>query len=358
MFRLLLASLLLIKSCDAQVTVSPKYVGKIPSELSESSGLVITHNNLLWSHNDSGDDPILYGFDTSGQLLDTAYVSGAMNIDWEGLAYDRAGERLFVGDFGNNGNDRQDLKIYMFGWDGLQRTTPVRTLSYSYPDQTTFPANANFDMEGVFYLADSLYLFSKNKLFGGTGYSKIYQLPTDSGYHVATLLDSIQTGTPITGADISPDGKRVLLMSYGKMILFYNYPGPAFWKGDRLDIGIPLAQTEAVAFASNTELFFTNEQRNLFKVDIDQVLGTKGQEDDRGFMLYPNPSSGWAVLKGNSHFYGSCEIVGIEGQVLHSQPLDLEINQIQLANLPKGSFLLRVLNKNGQPIWTTHLNHF
>lgn len=355
MYRVILAGLIFIKSCDAQVSVNPRFVTNLPSTLNESSGLVMTHTNLWWSHNDSGGDAELYGFDTLGNLVKTVPVPGAANVDWEDLAYDPAG-RLFVGDFGNNNNDRQDLVIYWFDWDGQSVTGPVNELHFSYPDQTSFPASANFNMEAFFYRQDSLFLFSKNKTTGGTGYSKIYRLPVDTGTLVAELLDSIQTGPPVTSADISPDGEKVLLMSYGKMILFYNFTGSSFWQGDRLDMGIPLSQSESIAFASNTSVYFTNEQRGFFEVDLDQAIGSKKLNKDRGFLIYPNPADGWTLLQVPDIINAtSVKLINNAGQIVLEQVISTSNQLIPTNNLVPSNYLMSVLNKNGQPVWTTHL---
>ena len=45
------------------------------SELTESSGIAEL-NGQLWTHNDSGDQPRLFAFDLSGQLLAQVTVSG------------------------------------------------------------------------------------------------------------------------------------------------------------------------------------------------------------------------------------------------------------------------------------------
>lgn len=275
MSRIILAILLFLKSCDADLTVNPRFVCKLPKALPESSGLVMTGPNFWWSHNDRLGEAELQAFDTMGNLVHTLLVPGATKVDWEDLAHDPAG-RLFIGDFGNNRNNRRDLAIYWFDWDGRFIKGPVHTLHYSYPDQTNFPAPVNFDMEGFFHHNDSLYLFSKNKNSGGNGYCKIYRLPVDTGRFEAELLDSIQLGLPVTSADISPSGEMVVLLSYGKLFLFFDFGDAHFWKGERLDMAIPVSQTEAVAFASDTKIYLTNEQRSFFELDLYKALRAKG----------------------------------------------------------------------------------
>jgi len=62
-------------------------MGPLPPELRESSGLAASraHPGLFWSHNDSGDGPMLYAIDTTAALLGVVEVEGARAVDWEAL---------------------------------------------------------------------------------------------------------------------------------------------------------------------------------------------------------------------------------------------------------------------------------
>ena len=42
----------------------PQFKAKLPEEVCETSGLFF-HNGRLWTHNDSGGEPILYALDTT-----------------------------------------------------------------------------------------------------------------------------------------------------------------------------------------------------------------------------------------------------------------------------------------------------
>ena len=70
----------------------------------ESSGLVKSrvHDDVYWTHNDSGDSARLYAVDRGGNLvkptLTLSYrgitVHGAKNIDWEGITSDGEGSLI------------------------------------------------------------------------------------------------------------------------------------------------------------------------------------------------------------------------------------------------------------------------
>lgn len=93
----------------------------LPTIIDESSGLETTSNGEFWSFNDSNGAPALYQFDTTGTLNRVLNINNATNVDWEDMTKDGAGN-LYVGDFGNNDNDRRNLVVYkisgtVFGHD-------------------------------------------------------------------------------------------------------------------------------------------------------------------------------------------------------------------------------------------------
>ncbi|MBL7831774.1 MAG: hypothetical protein JNK41_12155, partial [Saprospiraceae bacterium] len=54
---------------SGQITVSPALLGGLPSELKESSGLLIQSPDTLWSHNDSGNGSKVIAFNSFGDKL-------------------------------------------------------------------------------------------------------------------------------------------------------------------------------------------------------------------------------------------------------------------------------------------------
>lgn len=258
--------------------------GVLPGTLSETSGLAITPAGKLWSHNDSGNDPNIYQISSGGSILRTLHIDNAQNVDWEDLASDDQGQ-IYIGDFGNNSNNRQDLKIYRIGNPDMLSgdTTSAEVISFQYANQGMFPPDPsewNFDCEAFFWHNDSLYLFTKNRTNPFNGYTNMYRIPADTGNHTAVLVDSFFTGLGlkeqywIGAADISPDGKRMVLLGYDKLWLFHCYAGSHFFKGGVREMSLGgLSQKEAVAFLNQSELFITDEEffisgKNLYKTDL------------------------------------------------------------------------------------------
>ncbi len=130
----------------------PAVVGTIPGdEISESSGLAASRcqSDVLWTHNDSGDDAFIYAINAKGDPLGTWKVEGARNADWEDIATfkDRTGKCfVYIAETGNNKLKRPDHIVYRIieptvGPDDASssRTKPLDTstaesLRFLYPD--------------------------------------------------------------------------------------------------------------------------------------------------------------------------------------------------------------------------------
>lgn len=279
--NILLASLLVFALLNQGFVVYAQQttVGTLPSVINESSGLAFFPENdsLYWSHNDSGGLPALYLFNVNGQLVHTLQVTNFTNIDWEDLAQDNAGN-LYVGEFGNNSNNRTDLKILKVPVTGLPNQAAASAITYNYPDQTLFPPppNArNFDMEAMIYRNDTLFLFSKNVLsftVMGTGYSKLYAVPATPGNYTAELIDSLYTFFQATAADIAPSGKAVALLCYSRLYILHSFTGNNFFNGLQQMYQVaplfPPKQTEAVVFRDCSSVYITAESGEIILYDF------------------------------------------------------------------------------------------
>lgn len=133
---------------------------KLPLELEEVSGLYFQAPDKFWWHNDSGGQPKLYQTDKKGKLTRTIFIEKIQNKDWEDLTHDDEGN-IYIGDFGNNKNARQDLKIYIYH----PEKKTLDSIVFTYPDQQLFPPpkpQRNFDMEGFFLASGTItFVFKK-----------------------------------------------------------------------------------------------------------------------------------------------------------------------------------------------------
>ncbi len=185
----------------------------LPAILREVSGMVRTPEGHLWMLNDSNNPPNLFRYaPCTRQLLEVRPLP-VPNRDWEALTMAPDGT-LYIGDFGNNLNNRRDLRIYRYH----PQTEALDSILFSYPDQHAFPplhrSEWNFDCEALIVWQDTLHLFSK-AAFASECVVKHYTLPTKPGTYVAEWRDSLRLPKRVvTDAALSSDGQTLALVSY------------------------------------------------------------------------------------------------------------------------------------------------
>lgn len=268
--KLILASVFmhLTVSVSAQKSELIK-VASLPAKLHESSGLEITSDGMIWTIVDS-NHATLFGLDSTGKMVKAVHLNN-LNKGWEDLSKDEEGN-FYIGDFGNNLNDRKDLKIYKIP-DPAQIQESIVTaeiIHFSYPDQKIFPPPAhqlNFDMDAMVCLNDSIFLFSKNRTKPYTGYSKVYRLPNKPGTYIAELIDSIylESGTMletwVTAAALSPDKRILTLLTHGKLYVFHCFSGSNFFTGKKSIINLNhYSQKEGIVFRDSNTLYLSDEK--------------------------------------------------------------------------------------------------
>lgn len=287
MQRLLFLSCIVIV-LGSSINAQPQFPKKIklPINLVEVSGLYIASPDRLWWHNDSGDRPRLILTDQKGSIKNEIELP-VKNRDWEDLTSDPHGN-IYIGDFGNNLNKRQDLCIYIYNTE----TELVDSILFTYPDQQLFPpdpAACNFDMEAFFWHHNSLHLFTKNRLLAGNYYTKHYILPAAPGTYVAELKDSIRLNKRVvTAAAISPDGQTVALLAYyfrnilgfipktrTTIWLLTDFDGSNFLKGTlhKLKVRKCLVPTqfESLDFLDNQSVLIASERTPVYKQQAKRV---------------------------------------------------------------------------------------
>jgi hypothetical protein len=122
----------------------------------------------------------------------------------------------------------------------------------------------------------------------------LYKIPAKPGQHLATLLDSFKTGIGykeqwwVTAADMSPDAKKLVLLSSDKLFVFTDFTSDNFFKGKMktIDLG-SFTQKEAIAFYTNTEFYITDEYfdilggRNLYQGSIKDLYTANFKEPQK-----------------------------------------------------------------------------
>lgn len=199
---------------------SPMLKSELPAEVSETSGLFF-HNGRLWTHNDSGGKPILYGLDTASfQIVQRLTLKNVKNRDWEDVCTD--GEHVFVGDFGNNRGIRKNLRILVFPLSAIpddgDATIEVDSILFRFADQTSFEKKKrlhDFDCEAIFATDAYLYLLSKG---WRTGTTRLYRVPKEPGNYEAEVVNGFDSQGLITGADYDRESHTLVVVGYVKSI--------------------------------------------------------------------------------------------------------------------------------------------
>lgn len=249
-----------------------KTLAKLPKLVDETSGLEESGPNKIWTFNDSGGKPELYLFNKTGKHLKTIKVKGAKNRDWEDITKDDKGN-FYIGDIGNNLNKSKALRIYKIPNPNQATNNVVKAelIKFKYEDQHEFPPeknHLNFDAEALIWFNNHLYIFSKNRTHPFDGKINLYRLPDQPGKYVAEKIGSFDTGGRdnmtddwITAGDLSPSGKKLALLSSGKVWIFYNFKGDRFLEGSRKLILLPhKTQKEGICFINENQLYISDEE--------------------------------------------------------------------------------------------------
>lgn len=205
--------------------------------IDESSGLIASRANpgLLWTHNDSDKQALLYLIDRAGKSRGRWRIAGIKPYDWEDIAaaLDPATNRpyLFIGDIGDNSANRREILVHRIPEPSvstasaatsdetrqpvnsqIQFTAPAETFRFRYPDGAR-------DAETLLVHPSSgdILIVTKRALAPAEVFRA--RAPHDASRTttlelVATInIPSLVNGV-VTGGDISPDGQRVALCDY------------------------------------------------------------------------------------------------------------------------------------------------
>jgi hypothetical protein len=209
----------------------PTKIGTLKNpSISESSGLVASRlfPGAYWTHNDSGDGPFIYAFDSEGMSLGVVRVAGARAHDWEDIAAGPGPQRdksyLYIGDIGDNNDSRSEVVVYripepvLTAADRATTTRKPRVSESAEPIRLRYPDGAH-DAEALLVhpFSGNLYIVTKVALANPMVYEA--EAPFDTG-KVITMKSLGELKVPslfggiITGGNISPDGRMLALCDY------------------------------------------------------------------------------------------------------------------------------------------------
>ncbi|MDO9577408.1 MAG: hypothetical protein Q7J16_05945 [Candidatus Cloacimonadales bacterium] len=258
------------------------------AKIDESSAIIKSRvwDDVYWTLNDSGNKNRIFPFNCNGQMYRAewykeneggVYLAGALNIDWEEMAVDN-NDNIYVCDTGNNDNARRDLCIY-------QLKDPFPKFSGSvnyfqkyhiyYPEQKDFPARINnWDCEAVFWANGKLYFLTKHR---ADSLTKLYRMDSMDALkeNPLTYLATFDIQGMVTAADVTPDGKKLAVLTYDNIWVFEVKKGDKYFQGSIKWLPISAKQCEGICFDDEDTLLITNEQMEIFEVKIADMIEVK-----------------------------------------------------------------------------------
>jgi len=290
-----------------QEGLRPDVMGKIAAKpISEVSGMAKSagYENTYWVVNDSRSVTRLFAINREGNTIIPTFsrfsyygeeeVEGkeqwpgfrvlyAENIDWESMTIDE--NYLYIADTGNNFNNRRDLGIYLISEidpTASTQSAAIRFIPVHYPEQEEFPGlgERQYDSEALFLFEGSLYLITKHRDLSGAlePGANLYRLDSkdEDESNALTFIENHPDMMAVTGAELSPDGSRLAVISYNDLWIFDHPEQGDHWLSsshrryplDTLYVG----QVETIIWDDDNTLIISNEQRTLYVVDLN-VLG-------------------------------------------------------------------------------------
>ncbi|QNN23909.1 hypothetical protein HED60_17080 [Planctomycetales bacterium ZRK34] len=196
--------------------------------INESSGLAVSriHRDLYWTHNDSGNAPVLFAIGPNGEDRAMFTLVGLRARDWEDMASCTLDGKpyLLIGDVGDNQQTHQHGTLILVpepdvkDIDHHRRAVikPERLIHFVYED-----GPANCEAIVVDAAAGKVLLIQKVAL-GACG---VYELPLsppaaeDEAPNARRMYTAKRIGQSwinmVTGADLSHDGRRLIISTYG-----------------------------------------------------------------------------------------------------------------------------------------------
>lgn len=261
----------------------------------EVSGIVRSHRDptIFWTLGDSENPNRIYAIHAEGKTAESVrygkepgtIIGNAIDCDWEDIALDASG-RIIICDIGNNSNARADLCFYFVPepepTEG--RTSALSQVFIRYADQPSLPApknNFNYDAEAVYTIDDDIFILTKHRSDTLTTLYCLPNTPTDRATGVVHALSPIATFDTlgkVTGADASPDGLHLAVLTYGRIWVFdRTSKSQSFFEGTVRSRRFLMpdgksSDSESICFENETSLLIADEGRAaLYRVPLSEI---------------------------------------------------------------------------------------
>jgi hypothetical protein len=252
-------------------------VSDLSSSLKEVSGNeMIANSELIWMVNDSGNKAEVFGVNQQGKIVNVVKIN-AKNNDWEDLASDPQGN-LYIGDFGNNNRKRKKLSILKItNQDVLNsKNVEVEKSSFEFP-RNDKKKKVSYDAEAFFYHQNYFYIFTKSRKKRDFGKTLLFKVPNEKGSHIAEFVSEYEfcnhSDCRITSADISKNGKKIVLLNHTSIFLLTDFNNDDFFSGKIEEISLEHnSQKEGICFKDEKILLITDEYSTKSKGNLYSLL--------------------------------------------------------------------------------------
>lgn len=263
-----------------------------PAVVDESSGLAASHRaeGMLWTHNDSGGQPVLYAIGLDGKLRGSVRLAGVKNVDWEDIASFELDGRawLLVADTGDNAGPRSPYRkncaLQVIAEPDPADLSPDHetavsvswSIPVSYADGPHDCESVAVDVrEGNVYLLrkrtfpNLLMTLPLRPVAGGATppareICLVKNIPQPSSSQRAFPIPSGRYRGNPTGMDISSDGLTAAVLTYGDVLIYSRRPGEnwsrAFSRAPVVMAPHGLSQAEGICFSRDGRSVFVDEE--------------------------------------------------------------------------------------------------
>lgn len=248
-------------------------------EMDETSGLVVSAINpdIYYAHNDSGDTSRFFAITADGKLKTTIYYIGDEKlrhlgvVDCEDIAVGpgpiNGKSYVYIGDIGDNGSSRKVTTVYRmeerktWGTDSIAHIVPV-PLYLKYPDGAKDAEAMTIDP-----LEKLLYIITKRGDSVGVYTSPLKYKANDTitlTFRGKLFFKGLKPFKWITAADVSSDGKQILVRNYEKVFYWRRNAAEHIWQTlKQAPLELPYKQEkqgEAIAFTQNGKGYYTTSE--------------------------------------------------------------------------------------------------
>ena len=316
----------------------------INENIIEVSGIACSRvtPGYIWMESDEREDCIVATDEKGAKRACKLKMSKTIGWDWEDMSggvYNGT-NYLFIGSFGDNDEKRKDYRIIWFEEPAIdsvnmpEQTVTPNYIRYKYPD------GKSHNNEALMYdnLTNTIYIITKVYY----DVCQVFKMPFRLDYNTKDTItleyvcdlgkkSDLGSGSQpykgfhlVTAADISPDGKYILIKNHNNIVSTYCWV--LYWErqeGESIDDAIkrqpqPLKaynttewQGEAICWLDDNTFYTTSDADDgnppIFKFtrkqqDIEIIEPDKGKEANRlvmkGNVLYVRSKDGLYTLDG------------------------------------------------------------